>query len=192
MQGLGPAQQAPQQQPAQTPAGMQQGTPATPEQQAQFNKFVAMCTLMLYDDKFRPKAMKLLQGSQDPADGMARLGAAIVLRIYMGAVEQKQQIDPAVVIHGGFKLMEEIKIFAEASQIQGIDDTDVEAAYYIAADMVQAELRKNGIMPEESPDVMARTVGPDVISNVNNRVNGVKERMAAKMQGQQQNGESGT
>lgn len=183
----GGAQQAPQPEMDQKgfqPAG-QDGTPATPEQQAQYNKFVAMALLALYDDKFMPKAQAMLEKSPNVVDGMASLATAIVSRIYMAAKQQGSDIPPEVVLHGGYEIMAEIGEFANAIGIQGVGEEQVENAYYLAADKFRSTLDANGMLDKEqlSKDFegMRADYGEDAFGQLVERVRGVQQQTAESM-----------
>ncbi len=94
------------------------GIEATPEQQAQYNKFVGMALSMLFKEDFLPKAIESIKGSSTPVDGMARLGAGIASRLYDKAKQSGEQIDVIVLMHAGLEVMGEIAEMANKAGIE--------------------------------------------------------------------------
>lgn len=116
---------------------------ATPEQQAQYNKFVGMALSMLFKEDFLPKAVEAIKGSSTPVDGMARLGAGIASRLYDKAKQAGEEIEIIVMMHGGLEVMGEIAELANKAGIE-VSMEMAEAAYYQAADMVKSHLENQG------------------------------------------------
>jgi hypothetical protein len=162
MQGLGAGAPQPQEDRAQamTPNGAKE---ATPEQQAQFDKFVQMSMVILYDPQFVQKAREMIRGPQGPVEGVADVGIAIVSRIIMQAQKERQQIDPAVILHGGWQVINYIAEVARLSAGVDLSDEDVETAYYLAADKLRAVLDKAGLTTGgPSPEQMIEQARTDV------------------------------
>lgn len=192
MAGFAEALGQPQQPPQQPAQGMGQGMgqppkapgveqkPASPEQQQIYNRFVGMCMMMLWSENFMAKAAKMIKDHPDETDAMASIGAAIVQRVYMAADQQGQPIPLEVLVHGGLEVMQEVAKFAEAAGVQGIDDNEIETAFYIAADKVREALVQAG---KADPNEMAaefeqvrQAVGDDQVSAVQTKVSGAREK----------------
>lgn len=178
-QAMGPEQQA----------GPKQ-KPASKEEQAEYNKFVGMGMTMLWSDQFMPTAEKMLKASPDEVEAMARLGVAIGSRIYDGAKKQGHDISPAVMLHGGLEIMQQITEFAIAAGIPKIGPEDTEDAYYLAADMFRAHLQGKGeIDPEASAadlDQITSSYGAEPVENAKGRIQNVQQRQMQAMVGGQQ------
>lgn len=127
-------------------------TPATPEQQAQFDKFVAMGMAILYDPQFIPRARAVIAGEGEAVEGIAEVAVGIVGRIFMQAKKEGEDIDPAVVLHGGWQIINYVAEVARVSANVEISPEDIEAAFYIAADKFRQTLEKNGVVePMQDP-----------------------------------------
>jgi hypothetical protein len=187
MSGGAPTPQAPPQANGFQPT--QEGTPATPEQQQQYNRFVAMSILMLYDEKFMPKAQQMLSGGTTPVDAMARIGSSIASRIYMGAKKQGAEIPAEVVLHGGWELMNEIRTFAQTTGAGEISDEQMEDAYYLASDMMRSTLQGAGMVDQEQAqgefEQMRGTFGDDAFDTLVQRLQGVQQQQMSAMTPQQ-------
>lgn len=161
----------------------QGGRQASPEEQAEYNKFVAMGVLMLYDKRFMETAREILEKSPQIVDGMARLGAAIATRIYTGAKKQGQEIPAAVILHGGWELMHEVKEFAVVAGFGDITEEDTENAYYMAADMFRSSLDGTGDLDPEAGqqefEQMRKQYGDDMFAALASRVQGIQSGGAA-------------
>jgi hypothetical protein len=154
MNGLGQAgtqiPEANYQSQASEPAMMGEGKPASPEEQAVYNKFVAHCILAIFDDKFMPKAIEMLKGATTPVEGVARVASSVALRVFEIAKSQKQEIPGPVVLHGGKEVIEAVKELAEASGLPALDEEQTEAAYYHAADLFRNAMEKQGLVNDDA------------------------------------------
>ncbi len=152
---------------------------ATPEQQAEYNKFVSMGTLLLYDDAYMPKARAVLADGDNTVEDMARIGVAIATRLYLGAKKQGQEIDSAVILHGGWELMHEIREFAVAAGAGEITLEQTETAFLIAADMFRSTLEGRGLIDKEAmakdfEEIRAQQ-GDDTLRQIAERVNAARQ-----------------
>lgn len=185
-QGVKPGGQPTPQGPQGGP-GPQNGTPATPQQQAQYNRFFAYSLLMLYDEKFLPKVQELFQKSPTPIEAAARVGAAIATRIYIGAEKQGSKIPPEVILYAGQEVMAEIAEMARSAGIADLSQEDVETAYYMAADMVRASLEGAGKIDKTNAsqdfEQIRNMVGDDKLNQVLQRMGQVQQQTVSSMQG---------
>lgn len=198
-QGAAPEQQAPKnaagnpdgQAPEGQGTGQVDGKQASPELQAKYNRFVAMGIMMLWDEKFTPKALAVFKEHPNQTDALASIGAAIAQRIYMKAKEQGDEIPPEVVVHAGWELMNEVAEFATAAGVQGIEPDEIETAYYLAADKVREALEKAGLMDpsvaQSGFEAAKSALGDEGVSAVRSRMQGSQQKTVdALMQRQQQ------
>lgn len=190
-QGAAPSQQAgaPEQSKGFSAA---QGKQASPELQAQYNRFVGMCLKLLWGEKFLPKVVKMFQKHPNQTDAMASIGAGIAQRIYMEAKKNGHEIPPEVLVHGGWEVMQEIATLAQAAGIKGIEPDEIETAYYLAADKVREALDQAGLidpqMVQEQSEQVRQMAGDDLIGNVQQRVGGAQQKTLDAMMGQRQAG----
>jgi len=192
-QGAAPAQQeGAQEQPKGFSAA--QGKQAAPELQEQYNRFVGMCMKLLWDEKFLPKVVQMFKKHPNQTDAMASIGASIAQRIYMEAKKNGHEIPPEILVHGGWEVIQEIAMVAEAAGEQGIEPDEIETAYYLAADKVREALDQAGLidpqMVQEQSEQIRQMAGDDLIGNVQQRVGGAQQRtMDAMMQQRQAGGQ---
>lgn len=173
------------------------GVPATPEQQAQYNRFYAYSILMLYNEDFIPKVQELFQKSPNAVEAAARVGSAIATRIYMGASKNGATIPPEVMLHAGQEVMGEIAEMARVSGLADLSEEDVETAYYLAADMTRSALEKAGKIDGKNAQAdlenIRSLVGDDKLNEIVQRMGAVQQQSmeamkAQAMQGRQANG----
>jgi hypothetical protein len=125
---------------------------------------------------------------------MASIGAGIAQRIYMEAKKNGHEIPPEILVHGGWEVMQEIAMVAEAAGEQGIEPDEIETAYYLAADKVRDALDQAGLidpqMVQEQSEQIRQMAGDDLIGNVQQRVGGAQQKtMDAMMQQRQAGGQ---
>ena len=165
-------------------------TPATPEQQAVYNRFVGMCLMMLWNEQFMAKATKMIKQHPDETDAMASIGAAVVQRVYMAADEQGQPVPLEVLLHGGLEVMQEVARFAEASGVQGIDENEIETAFYMAADKVREALVQAGMVNQDEMaaefEQVREAVGDEQVASVQTKMTGARDKMQQKLLGRTQ------
>jgi hypothetical protein len=190
-----PAPQGAPQAPQGAPQGgqaPQNGVPATPEQQAQYNRFFAYSILMLYNEDFMPKVQELFQKTPTPIEAAARVGAAIATRIYTAALDKGAEIPTEVMLYAGQEVMGEIAEMARMAGLANLSPEDVETAYYMAADMVRHALEGAGkigdIDGKQELDQIRGMIGDDRMGQVVDRMGQVQKQTIASMQGGGQQG----
>lgn len=168
--------------------------PASPEMQRQYNQFVAMGMLMLYDEKFMKTAEKIFQKGVNITESMARIASGIAMQIVSAAKNKGQEIPPEILLNGGWELMNEVRSFANMVTEQEVSDDDMETAFYLAADMLRAAMQGAGMVDQEVMkgefERISQQVGPDAYDSLVQRLRGVHEQTASalvpKPKGEQQ------
>ena len=127
------------------------GQPATPEQQAQFDKFVSLGMVMLFDPDFIPKAREVIDHDGGPIEGVAEVATGIVSRIYTQAIKEGEKIDAQVILHGGWEIVQHVAEVAKNTVAPDMSDEDVETAFFVAADKLRSVLGRSGFL-QDSPD----------------------------------------
>lgn len=142
-------------------------------------RFVGTGMLMLYDESFMAKAEAILSDGENTVEDMASLGSAIALRIYMAAKEKGNDLDPAVVLQGGFELMDQIGQFATETGVE-VSPEDVETAYLSAADRFRQQLVSKGLLDEQEmaqqAEEIQKIIGPDQLKQAAMRVQDSRNR----------------
>lgn len=159
--------------------------PASPEMQKQYNQFVAMSLLMLYDEKFMKTAEEIFKKGVNVTESMARVATGIAMQIVSGAKNQGQDVPPEILLNGGWELMNEVRTFAQAATEKEISDDDMETAFYLAADMLRAAMQGAGMVDQETMkgeyERISQKIGPDAFDALVQRLRGVHEQTAAAL-----------
>lgn len=125
---------------------------ASPEEQAQYERFVGRGMELIYSDEMFEQVVDMLDGDgEDPRKGLAAASSMIVLRVARAADEAGQQLSPDVVYHAGKELFEQL---AEVSDKAGIsnyanDPDALEGAFFMAIDQVIDQLAEVGELDQE-------------------------------------------
>lgn len=148
MQGFGggAAPQEQTQQPAPAPGGGAQQM-----DQREYDRFVGMATMAIFDEKFLPKVVDMMKKGGALPQSIAKVAVTVVGRIYEAAKGQGQQIDPQVIIMGGAAIIEKLAELAGKAGLPVEEDT-VEMAFYIAADMFRTHLATIGDYTDENAE----------------------------------------
>jgi hypothetical protein len=88
---------------------------ATPEQQAQYDKFVENGMRLIYDKKGLPQILKALDGDGDPVSGLATVVGAATMRLAQSAQKAGKPLPPEVILYGAGELMEQLADFSDKS-----------------------------------------------------------------------------
>lgn len=140
-------------------AGYQGGNggakPATPEQQAAYNKWVVAGMRALYTKEVSDSTIKTLKSAPNKVVGAASALTAVVTRLYTTQVKQGMQPAPEVVLHGSWELLDNIIMMAMAAGMGEFTEDDRQGAFYRAADQFRVNLAKSGLI---DPNVIKQDV----------------------------------
>lgn len=130
------------------------GSKATPEEQDQKARFVGRALELVYSDNAFQKIRDMLDGGEDgdATEGLAQATAMVVGRVAGAAEKSGIQLSPAVVLHAGTEVFEDL---ANLSKMTGAKDytQDQKAfhkAYYRAIDIYRTMLQGAGEVDQES------------------------------------------
>lgn len=135
--------------------GDEQGAPASPQEEAQMEQFLAQCKLAVYDPK-HPEATKALiaslKASGNPVQALAHASVNIVMRVEDAATQGGEKLDPAVLLQGGYVVVDDVAKFStEVSKAQGtpsFNDKQTQAAYLVAVDLYRTMKQKSGTLDD--------------------------------------------
>lgn len=142
--------------PAEKPVGPRQLTaesePASPEEQALYEKFVSKAFMLVYDKKFFPTVLDLLQGEGDPIEGLALASSKVIARVMKAAQQGNEKLPGDVLFHAAKEVFEDL---AELSRRAGIKDFSadpdaLEGAYFRALDHLRIILEGTGDINREA------------------------------------------
>lgn len=156
------------------------GKQASPEMQKTYNRFVGACMLVVWDEKFMPKALELFQNSPNQTDALASVTAGVVQRVSQEAKKRSQPIPLEVMVHGGLEVVQQVADMATTGGIQGIEPDEIETAFYLAADKVRDVLVASGDLDlseaKQGMEQLRAAGGEDVLSNVQTRMQGAQQK----------------
>ncbi len=138
-----------QQQPRSLNAEPQQ---ASPEEQGLYNKFVSKAFILVYDKKFFPAVLKMLEGGGSPEEGLAIASSKVIARVLQTAEAAGEKLPGDVIFHGAKEIFEDL---AELSRRAGIKDYSqdhdaLEGAYFQALDQFRMILQQTGGINKEA------------------------------------------
>jgi hypothetical protein len=132
----------------------------SPEEQAQYDKFVRNGLEVIYpkgeDAQVSPQIMQQLQGGDDPIENLANTAVHLTVAVEESAEQGGVQLDDAVVMHGGIALLEELAEVAEAAKVHDYSEDELQAATYRAMDLYREIGEQNGRV---DPDALKQQFG---------------------------------
>lgn len=121
----------------------------SPQEQAQYTKFVDNGLKVIFDRKTVPGLLKRIKAGDSPAEGLASSTVMIVTALKDSAERQGQQIDDAVLLHGGQELMENIAELSNAAKVHTFTPDEIESAMYSALDQFGTREMERGTLDKE-------------------------------------------
>lgn len=134
---------------------LDEAQPASPEEQAQYNEFVAQAFKVIYGEGEVPKPLlDMLKGGGDeqgPMEGLARAATMITARVAVSGEEAGKRFPLSIVEAAGKEILEEL---AEVSRRAGIkdfskDEDALEGAYFRAVDMFRVLMQQDGRIDQQ-------------------------------------------
>lgn len=125
-------------------------TEASPEEQALYNRFVAMAVLGLSDEKNLSKTIKVMQAAGEPTKGVADVASAMILRVSEMARNQGNELPGDVLMHGGKEIIEYTIELAEAAGLGEFSPEMMEQAFFQTLDLVTQSMKASGDLNEEA------------------------------------------
>jgi hypothetical protein len=119
----------------------------SPEEQAQYDRFIDMAFRLIYDQKSFPQILKRLTATPDPVEGLAATVVMVVSRLRDSAKRQGVEISPDVLYHGGSELLEDLADTAEKAGIHRYGPEEMEKALYRALDLYRSIEQRAGADP---------------------------------------------
>ncbi len=120
---------------------------ASPEEQALYNRAVTLFMVALYDKKMLPKHLDFIKNAENPVDGVAEVASLLTMRVYTKALEGKPPVEiPGDILlkAGQDEIVPLVIEVAEAAGIAEFDQSQVDAAFYSAADKFTKAMRNVG------------------------------------------------
>jgi hypothetical protein len=152
MNGLGmpmPPQEAamPPEAPGAMPMGeeMTPGSePASPEEQAMYDKFVSLSLLALYDDKMMPRTVAHITKQPNKAVAVGEVAAGIFQRVYASAKESGAEVPGDVLINAMAEIVEATVELSDTKAGTDLTPEEMDEALYKAMDVARKMLKQAG------------------------------------------------
>lgn len=125
---------------------------ASPEQQDQYDRFVATAMNIMYEREMVPKLLQLLDGGGDPVEGLARATVMITARVATAAEEGGEQLSGDVLFNAGAEIFNQLADVSDAAGMGNFaEDRDMlEAAYFRALDEFRTLMQQAGRGSQEA------------------------------------------
>lgn len=125
-------------------------TEASPEEQALYNRFVAMAVMGLSDEQNLTNTIKAMQSAGDPTVGVAEVASAMIVRVSSMARSQGNELPGDVLMHGGKEIIEYAVELAEAAGLAEFSPEMMEQTFYQTLDLVTQSMKDSGELDEEA------------------------------------------
>jgi hypothetical protein len=123
----------------------------SPEEQAQYDAFMANYMKMAYSKDVGPKLLDALGGDGgDPVEGLAQATAFIVKRLADGAREAGAEMSQDVLFHGGKEIVEDLAEMQADAGFADLDENQIEQAMYRALDIYREAAMADGTLNTEA------------------------------------------
>lgn len=128
------------------PSPMGQPQQASPEEQLQYEKFVAKAWDLVYDKAMLPKVVDMLGGEGEPMEGLARTTALVVGRVATAAEQAGEKLSGDVVLHAGKEIFEDLADLSATFKVKDYtkDPEALEGAYFRAMDHFRVMMQQAG------------------------------------------------
>ena len=124
----------------------------SPEEQQQYEQIVSNALMLIHSKKSRRQVEKMLEGGDDPIEGLARAAATIIVRVAQAAQQAGVKPDGIVMWHAGTEIFEDLANVAKEAGIHDFsaNPDDMETAYLRALDNVRTMLQESGAINQEA------------------------------------------
>lgn len=122
----------------------------TPEEQAQYDQFVANGMQLLYSPQALPRVLQAMQGDGDPVEGLANALVTLVTRLEDSAGKGNAEISGDVKFHGATELLGQMADLAKEAGIHDYSEDEQERALYLALDLYRNARQQQGQLPQEA------------------------------------------
>lgn len=151
----------------------------SPEEQAQYDQFVAQGMKLYNDPKVMPSILGMIEGDGDPVNGLASATATIVVRLVQSMKGLPTKMSGDVIYHGGVELLEQLADVGAVTKLHDFTPEEMQQAELRAVDMVRDMLTKSGDIDNEAvmQDFNA-LVEADKAGNIDEVLPGISEAPA--------------
>jgi hypothetical protein len=122
----------------------------SPEEQAQYDKFVDNAFKLIYSDEGLPKVLERIKASPSPVEAIANITASTVMRLQDSAEKAGAPLSPDVLYNGGIEILEDLADMAEEAGAHSFTDEEMEAAMYQTLDVFQKLAQDAGLVDNDA------------------------------------------
>lgn len=179
------------------PAGGEDDSNVSPEEQAQYDQWVTNGMQLMYSEQVMPQILETVAGGGDPIQGLANAVAMITIRLEDSAGDASAEISGDVKFHAATEFAEQLAELGEAAGIHQYSEEDIEAAFLLALDIYRSARQEEGRLPvDEISQDMQELVAAEQQGRIEDVLPGITEYAqraqgrGAAPQGGPQGGES--
>jgi len=123
---------------------------ASSKEQELYNRTVTLFMTALYDKKMLPKHLAFIEKAADPVEGVAEVASLLTMRVYTKAREDGIEIPGDILLQAGKdEIVPLVVEVAEEAGIAEFDQSQIDAAFYSAADKFTEAMRNMGVYTDE-------------------------------------------
>lgn len=123
--------------------------PASPEEQAMYDKFVSMALLALYDDKMMPRTIEHLTKQPNKGVAVGEVAAGIFQRVYASAKEGGAEVSGDVLVNAMAEIIEATVELSDKKAGTDLTPDEIDEALYKAMDIVRKMMKQSGDYTDE-------------------------------------------
>jgi hypothetical protein len=122
----------------------------TPEEQAQYDRFIDAVYKLIYGKGRWEAVLKRIESAPDKVEALAFACSAAVLRVVQAARQAGEEIAPDVIMHGGEELIEVVAEDVPKFGGPSYAAEEIESAFYRAIDMYREAAEQSGLVSLEA------------------------------------------
>lgn len=103
-------------------------TNASPQQQAQYEKFVLAATDMIYDQKIMPGIVERLGALDDPIESLANTAILVTQRVNDAATKAGEPVEEAVSFNAAMEIIMDLATLAKESGVHEYTPQEMQSA----------------------------------------------------------------
>jgi len=157
----------------------------SPDEQAEYDKFVDNGLKLIYSEQMMPKIIERLGASKNPIEGLANVTFMVVQRLEASAEKAGRQISEDVLFNGAVEILEDIANLAKEAGVHDFTEEEMESAGYAALDLYgEAKQQSGGLDKEAMTRDMSALIQADqsgeleqVFPGLEEKFSGAKEKM---------------
>ncbi|MBM3515474.1 MAG: hypothetical protein FJX59_17435, partial [Alphaproteobacteria bacterium] len=129
------------------------GDTVTPEEQAQYDRFVGLAFDLVHNPKNQNVTGAIEQMLKVPntKEGLATAAVTVAMKVYDAAKAEGTRLMPAVLQHGLVEIVEDLGELARGRGIKQLDEDELSGAYIGALDLARVEVGRRGDIDAADP-----------------------------------------